>query len=170
MLLKQHIMDTIVQLTAMTEESCRNILDANWMGNQIYETHRWFQKQSRLLASCFSEYNFGDQPDGLRIFKAIIATGQVDSPATISQIQYNLMGLAQHMQDIDSDIEQCIMDAQTYAFEACGNTTSDLLVYLLRLQKCIQSNFQEVHCWSWGWLQWRNLAKPHSLEADVNSC
>jgi hypothetical protein len=86
------------------------------------------------VATRFNEYTIADQPDGLLFFKAIIATAQVDTPATVSQIRYKLMNLAQHMQDIDSDIEQFNIDVQTYvmALEARGNTTSDLLVNLFR--------------------------------------
>ena len=86
------------------------------------------------VATRYNEYNVTDQPDGLLFFKAIIATAQVDTPATVSQIRYKLMNLSQHMQDIDSDIEQFNIDVQTYvmALEARGNTTSDLLVNLFR--------------------------------------
>ena len=86
------------------------------------------------VATRFNDYMIADQPDGLLFFKAIIATAQVDTPATVSQIRYKLMNLAQHMQDIDSDIEQFNIDVQTYvmALEARGNTTSDLLVNLFR--------------------------------------
>jgi len=86
------------------------------------------------VATRFNDYTIADQPDGLLFFKAIIATAQVDTPATVSQIRYKLMNLAQHMQDIDSDIEQFNIDVQTYvmALEARGNTTSDLLVNLFR--------------------------------------
>jgi hypothetical protein len=86
------------------------------------------------VATRHNEYTVLDQPDGLLFFKAIIATAQVDTPATISQIRYKLMNLSQHMQDVDSDIEQFNIDVQTYvmALEARGNTTSDLLVNLFR--------------------------------------
>jgi hypothetical protein len=86
------------------------------------------------VATRFNEYTVADQPDGLLYFKAIIATAQVDTPATISQIRYKLMNLSQHMQDIGSDIEQFNIDVQTFvmALEACGNSTSDLLVNLFR--------------------------------------
>jgi len=86
------------------------------------------------VATRHNEYTVHDQPDGLLYFKAIIATAQVDTPATVSQIRYKLMNLSQHMQDIDSDIEQFNIDVQTYvmALEARGNSTSDLLVNLFR--------------------------------------
>lgn len=103
---------------------------------QIYEClYATLTQEARTKVSTrFNDYNVGNKPDGLLYFKAIIATAQVDTPATISQIRYKLMNLAQHMQNIGSNIQQFNIDVQTYvlALEARGHSTSDLLVNLFR--------------------------------------
>lgn len=110
----------------------RNYQNAYQMYECLFAT---LTDEARIkVATRSNEYTVLDQPDGLLYFKAIIATAQVDTPATVSQIRQKLMNLSQHMQDVGSDIEQFNIDVQTYvmALVARGQTTSDLLVNLFR--------------------------------------